>query len=419
MFCARAYFLKDDGSLEGRIATVTFRDRAPEDKEGRVPSEEDSTPSKGKRSIGDVLRKLGGATDGKTGSKPTARGKRERHPKMEKLDLAKPSGAGDPEAKNQKKIILAVGISVAMVALCVVVLPGVIHSSLNGLQNSQTPEKRTESLDAIAVIQVTRDLIPGDLLTEDSLRRVTISAADYNQIYLNGSPLYQWTRCEDLLQTRNYVTEYIPMGLYLTYDNVSGVSPQTNNPWLGNGSGFVSVSLPLPEEIIADERLSFGVIADVAIQKASQRTGSSQLEQDNIDGMLVSTVREDRVGYSITGVAICDLLNEQQISLYSRFSNLMDVPSGEQVTYLRRLFQNDPGEIRALSPRYAVVRLTEAQARELGDLSNANLHITLTESADNGTDVKLQYTEGVQVLLDNIRLAIQRNEEAIEASEGA
>ena len=157
----------------------------------------------------------------------------------------------------------------------------------------------------------------------------------------------------------------------------------------------------------------------MAIQKASQRTDASQLEQDSIDGMVISTVREDRVGYSITGLTICDLLNEQQSSLYSRFSNLMDIPSGEQVTYLRRLFQNDPGEIDALSPRYAVVRLTEAQARELGDLSNANVNITLTESADNGTDVKLQYTEGVQVLLENIRLAIQRNEEAIEALEGA
>ena len=176
---------------------------------------------------------------------------------MEKQPLVKPSGPVDKETKNQKKIALAVGILVAVIALCAVVLPGVIRSSLNGLQNWPTQEKHTASLDTIAVIRVTRDLIPGDLLTEDSLRRVTISAADYNQIYLNGSPLYQWTRCEDLLQTRNYVTEYIPMGLYLTYDNVSGVSPQTNNPWMGNGSGFVSISLPLPEEIIIDERLSF------------------------------------------------------------------------------------------------------------------------------------------------------------------
>ena len=123
--------------------------------------------------------------------------------------------------------------------------------------------------------------------------------------------------------------------------------------------------------------------------------------------MVISTVREDRIGYSIPGLAICDLLNEQQSSLYSRFSNLMDIPSGEQVTYLRRLFQNDPGEISALFPRYAVIRLTEAQARELGDLSNANVNITLNENTDS-----------VQVLLENIRLAIKRNEEAIEALEG-
>ena len=413
------YFLKDDGSLEGRIATVTFRDRAPENTEEKAQSEEESAASKGRRSLGDILRKLAGAGDGETHSNADAMERRERRPKMEKQPLAKPPGAVDQETKNKRKIFLAVGILVVVIALCAVVLPGVIRSSLSGLQNRQEPEKHAASLDAIAVIQVTRDLIPGDLLTEDSLRRVTISAADYNQIYLNGSPLYQWTRCEDLLQTRNYVTEYIPMGLYLTYDNVSGVNPQTNNPWMGNGSGFVTVSLPLPEEIISDERFSFGVIADVAIQKASQRTDASQLEQDNIDGMVISTVREDRIGYSITGLAICDLLNEQQSSLYSRFSNLMDIPSGEQVTYLRRLFQNDPGEISALSPRYAVVRLTEAQARELGDLSSANVDITLTESADNGTDVKLQYTEGVQVLLENIRLAIQRNEETIEAMEGA
>lgn len=413
------YFMNDEGKLIGRIATVTFHDKAPMDavpSESKAPQPEGSEADGRRSSLIQILRKLAGSSEAEINGIGSQQEKPPNSEKKARVNTRKPNA----EEKQKRKLLIGAALALFMLLLCVIIVPSIIRNSVNGTGQAgsggsiENPTQNVSSLDAITVIQVTRDLIPGDILSSEDLQSAVISAAEYNLIYTGSSPLYQWSRCEDLLEMRNYVTEYIPKGLYLTYDNVSGVYPQTINPWMQETLGVSYVSIPLSESVQTDTRLTYGAILDITIQKSSQHAGSSQGEENDVDGMKVTIVREDRVGYTLQNAWVCDLLDSKGESLYARYSHLMAIPSGEQVTYLRNLFLSDSATAGTLSPQYIVVGLTTAQAKELGNLnsSGVSIKISLTDRTDTGTDAKLRFSEGAKVLLENITLAIQRTSAA-------
>ena len=407
------YFINDEGKLIGRIATVTFHDKAPAE---TVPAEY-NTPQQNRPKAEDqrnalvcFLRKMAGSSEAEINAKGSTQ---ENQPVSEKRGVDR--GENAEKEKRKRKFLICATLATTILLLCVIVVPSVIRNSFKGFgqANSESPQNNS-ALEAITVIQVTRDLIPGDILTSEDLQSAVVSAAEYNLIYTGSSPLYQWSRCEDLLETQNYVTEYIPKGLYLTYDNVSGVYPRLINPWMEAQSEIRYVSIPINEGVRTDARLNYGAIINLTIQKSSRGVDTSQGEENDIDGMEVTVVREDRVGYALQNVVVCDLLDGDGESLFARHSHLMAIPSGEQVTYLRNLFLSDSKADGALSPQYIVIGLTAAQAKELGDLNSGSIEIavSLTGQADTGTDAKLRFSEGAKALFENIALAVQRNNEA-------
>lgn len=409
------YFVNNDGSLEGKVAKVIYKDQPPdeEDQSENEAAQGDSSPPHGRKAaLAAMLRRV-------------ASGERKAPVERKKIlgsdsnDHISDAGT-DEESIRKKKVIAGTCIAVFIILLVAVALPMVIRSTFPTAQTppnaANDPSPATDSsLEELSVIQVTRDMIPGDILSADVLQSSVISAADYNSIYLSGSTLYQWTRVEDLLLTSNYVTEYIPRGLYLTYENVSGIRPQTNNPWMPATSNYKYVLVPLPDEIAKSDKLSFGVGFDALIQITSQTNSNvPQGEDSDIDGMKISTITEKAKAYTIADLIVCDILNGSEESLYQRYHNLMAVPSGEQLTFLRSLFSDDASASEQLLPKYIKIRLTNAQAHELGNLTDDNVTLAMTFSnrSENDTDAKLHYTEGAQALLENIRLAIRLNEEA-------
>ena len=415
------YFMDDEGNLVGKIATVTFREKPPDpEKATGAAAGDDSPGTPGHRSsIGTILRKLAGASNEEIMAAGPSRREKKASARKEK---DKPGLT--EEDKKRRKLFIGGAILITMVFLALVIVPSVIRGSVSNFAGPRTQPGTSVQpgsvLDSITVIQVTRDLIPGDLIAEEDLRPANLSAADYNMIYSSSAPLYQWSRCEDLLQTQNYATEYIPSGLYLSYENVSGVYPQAINPWIEQNSGGHYATVPIPTEMLSDPRLTFGAVFDMTVQKSTQRSSTAPGEDGDIDGMKIITIREDRTGYSLQGLVVCDLLNVNEESLFSRFAHLMEIPSGEQVTYLRNLFLTDQSAEEALSPHFIRFSLTDAQAKELGDLraNNIAIEISFSEQMDSGTDVKLKAAKGTQVLQENIRLAMQRNSEAQAEREG-
>ena len=285
---SKFYFLNEDGLLEGRVATVTFRDKPPDSETAETQiAEEKTRGSTPLFFLSAALRKLAGATEDEIkGNAATADSTAE-------ADLPSEESPPEGKPKNNRKLILAI----AACAAGVLVLTGVLYWTAGALirmldnpsADDLTPAR--SSLDTIQVIQVARDLIPGDKLSANDLQSASISAADYNMINTNGSPLYQWSRCEDLLQTTNYITEYIPRGLYLSYDNVSGVNPLPGNPWTASEEGFRFTVIPITESLRSEKMLSFGAMLDIAVQKSAQR--SSAVRRHPVSGRNIRTKQQN------------------------------------------------------------------------------------------------------------------------------
>lgn len=334
-----------------------------------------------------------------------------------------PSDDIDPDeqkkpGRSKKKSLAAVG--------CLVLLAAIVFGILR-LAGPAAPTSEPEaSLSSIEVIQVTEDLIPGDVITESNIQKVTISAETYNQISLTSVSIYQWSRMDSLLGS--YAVTYIPQGQYLTYDNVNAVYQQSGNPWAKETSGSAFITVPLPEEIISAQSITFGSIIDLAITKETvTKVGKTETENEEepveIEGLehKTSVQQSSQVDtYVLSGVIVCDLLNTEKNSLYGTFTAWIGIPSGEQHAYIKRKLSENASLAASLVPHYIKIQVTNEQAEALGSLTDddTTVEITVTDKTDSSSDAKSLYTAAAKALAETItNIQKEIDAEAEEASD--
>ena len=393
------YFLKDDGSLEGKVAEVTFKDRT----EDTIPEERESEAKRTQKiiTLGDVLRKAAGASDeeirGNQRRKSVSTQQEDKTPAS--VD-ASASPSDDRKRHGKSKLVFGLSIVIVLIFLLIFILPGSVRNSLRSLSvqsNSYsgttipvTPQSLENETDGICIIQVTCNLLPGTRLNADQLTPLRISQDSYDTFCSYRDSLYLWSAVEDLFATSNYATRFIPKGQFLGYDDVSAVSPIMPNPWILENSGHQYVTIPISDSIAGDDRLTFGSLCDAEIIVSSVSDTRSQEEDLYIDNMRRITVSENKDKYLISGVVICDILDSEQNSLYEDYRKLAEIPSGLQLSYLRNSFRAEPEMNSMLTPKYVLVRLTSDQAKALGDVTSSNAAVTMSLSGtcETGTDQK-------------------------------
>lgn len=235
------YFVDGKGKLTGRAYKVG-------EDEPVLPEEPAPAPQKPFKPSGEsrkdkliyTLKKLAGNEEvtGKAGQNKNAK------KRVYQEGEISPKEAEAAQKKKAFKLIFgALFIMVALFCFLKIFMPGVAS---NDPASSYAPEE--SGLNNIVVVQVTHDMIPGDIITEEDIQESTISAESYNEITLGDSKLYQWDRHDSLIN--KYVVSYIPKGQYLTYDNIDTVYTPNPNPWLGDMTGYELVSIPIPEDVV-------------------------------------------------------------------------------------------------------------------------------------------------------------------------
>lgn len=262
------------------------------------------------------------------------------------------------------------------------------------------------ALDKIDVIQVTKELIPGDVITSDTIQKVSISAEAYNQISLSSVNLYQWSRSDSLLDA--YAVRYIPRGQYLTYDNVNTVYQQKSNPWGKAGEGNTFLTLPIED---GGEGMNYGKILNLTITKKTVKETNSKRgegeEPPGIDGLEHKTSVEQSAvvdTYGLSNVVLCDMLNGDNGSLYETFTSWMEIPAGEQSSYIKNRLLADKTLKEKLTPKYIKVRVTKEQAAALGSLTEGDVTVAikLQDKSEIGTDAKRLYAAEAEALMKTI-----------------
>lgn len=135
--------------------------------------------------------------------------------------------------------MFAVIIAVGIIAVSIFTVKPLIANFKAPTVNNDT--------DAISVITLKQDVVPGDVITEDMLAQAKIDNKTYNQIAMNNTDIYKWDRCKDVIGL--YATEYIPQEQYMSVNSVSSNFELKANPYGSSNSNFSYVDIPITEDL--------------------------------------------------------------------------------------------------------------------------------------------------------------------------
>ena len=368
-------------------------------------------PSSGRKTIIRFLRKLAGATEEEING--TSDSKQDTSKQASPQSDTEETQEQDPEQEKGKKkanaktyIVVSVAVIAIITAGTAITLKNISHPG-GGDATASSSIQSSKSLNTIEVIQATQDLIPGDAITSENIQKATISAEAYNQISLASVSLYQWSRSDSLIDA--YAVSYIPKGQYLTYNNVNTVYSQKSNPWGKPGDGYKFISLPIQKSEDAQE-VNYGSVVNLTIVKKTVKetgnTNTDDADKQEIAGLDHKTsVQQSSIvdTYLLSDVVVCDLLDSDKNSLYETLTAWMDIPAGEQPTYIKTRFQEDESLMKELEPKYMQLRVTAEQAEALGSLTDdVTITIEVQNKSDTGNDAKKLYAAEAKALRKSI-----------------
>lgn len=399
-------------------------------KETGSPEDEPQNPTFSKKEekkrggLGDRLRKLAGASDEEIASSKGKGPALEPDPVSDDTEddalddednLEEPEAPTKKRKKSKKPLIAAIAVGLIVFAALFASSHLRPIQSTNGI--GAIVGGPSSSLSTIDVIQVTRDFIPGDTITENDIQKATISAETYNQISLNGTTLYQWSRSDSLLNA--YAASFIPKGQYLTYENVDSIYHQAVNPWASESGDVAYITLPLTTELVQDGSIGYGSILDLTITRTTTKTtpastsdGEDAEEAPSIPGLEhQATVEQSSVveTYGLSNVVVSDLMNNDKNSLYSTYSTWISIPAGERSVYLNERLSEDSTLGSTMLPTYVQISVTKAQAEALGDLTASDVEVTInvTDNVDTSNDAKSIFSAESKAFIESVRAAMQ------------
>ena len=407
------YLLDEDGKLTGRCVALRSQPRH-------------SPP------------KVESGTDGSVGTNPEERETPEKAGVQEKKKVGNSNIGDNPDITRKAKPIFIGLAVVAVVAVLAVQMGGFFQKDpSNGQLPADTPEpgivttnpddepNSADTLNEIAVVQVVRDLIPGDVITPDDLQSQTISADSFSSFALSGNNIYKWERSEELVG--KYINTYTQAGTYLSYNNVEAAFTFASNPWTWPSEGTMLIEIPIDDENLDNALLNYGAQFNLEIRKETVNktptggtTGGDTQEPTEIPGLNHSTTVDVTTTvdtYTITDLVVCDLLNSDRESLYNRYCAYNGIPAGEQLPYLRDALKEDSLLEKQLHPVYLMARVTTAQGEAMGDLSakDTSVKLSISEAVDNSTDAKTSFAAVSRSIAKTVLQAIQENEDEAKA----
>lgn len=360
--------------------------------------------------------------------------KKEKAEKKSSFHIEGSDDSDDASADKMKKMKpIFIGACAVIVAASLAFTflnkPGKSNPSQNP-SSSQPPQTQVgetlqpDDLSEIQVVQVIRDLIPGDEITPEDIQSSTISADVFSQITLGGTNLYKWDRNSQLIG--KYITTYVPSGQYLSYDAVSSALTFANNPWMSASDGTTFIKVPIDTDNLSNDLTNYGAILNMEIrkQKVNQVATGGQAPADgeapaDVEGINHSTSVEQSLTidtYTMSDLTICDVLNKDGDSLYNSICSYSGIPAGEQLNYIKDAMKKDDTLQDKLTPAYIMIRVTADQAKALGDLDDKDtaVKLSISEAVDNGNDSKATFAANARSVMATIEEAVAENQEEAE-----
>ncbi len=316
--------------------------------------------------------------------------------------------------KSLKGKVVALGIIIAIALGGACVAPIVMESFSKSDSGNQepTPAPDQEVPQNASIVQVVRNLIPGDVIKKEDLQEAVISNETYNQITLQGVNLYQWAKADTLVGM--YAQNYLPSGQYVSFSSVGAVYEPPQSLW--NSDTYID--LILNEEQQTEANFIPGQKVNVVVRK--EIITESPVTQDNgeIGGggaattfIQTSTINE----YSFPNTTVCDVFtgDSGDGSLYQTLHAISSVPAGEQGDYLKKAMK-DESFANQFKEKIVRVYVSQTDRDKIGDISNLENVSIFIESADDfckDNDERAAFVATAQATMQNVKAALEAQEE--------
>lgn len=354
----------------------------------------------------------------------TARGKKDEED--DEPDKKPPN-----KLKKLMPVIIAAGAVIAAACIAVTVVLPMLRGNNNDTPvdpnlPTGTGQPGIVEVTDYQVVQITRDIVPGQMFTLDDLAEMTVPAATYSQAKSFGSELYPWASVNDLLGY--YASEFIPAESYLTQDEISAVPPYELNPWGVTDSNSTLLLVPVGEALRGEPSLNYGNYVDLIVRKVVNNQvavgpgggeAPAPVEGVTITGTTSDTTRTDE--YTVNDMTVCDLLNAQGESVYNTYCAYIGIPASKRLEYISEAFWTDETLKDRLTPAYILVRVTNAQAQALGDLTaqNTTVDIRLKGSLNVVNNDQYMFAQEAADVRRVISAAVAANEQRAAEEEAA
>lgn len=392
------YELTTDGKLTGKVASVPLP----------------STPTAKRAGV----ESSGGPDDEDADAKD-----KDKNPNEEAEDAPKDNSGGK---KKPKKALIIGGAVAGVLLLCVIAMFTGGGEGEVTPPDSSVPPATDPAVEEVHVVQVTKDLLPGHVLTPDDVQDCVLDAATYNEAVLYGRNLCSYDTLDELVG--NYVAVYVPAMQYLEQDAVQAASPFEFNPWGGDVAGTSFITVPIPADIAENQSFGFGSTVEITIHRVTENLVAVGGEDPSHIGDVPGVTHTSTVGttsrtdeFTIGSLYVCDLLNADGASIYEPYCAYMGIPLGSRLGYLTAALKTDENLWNSLIPAYAVIRVTDVQAVAIGDVNGENTTVTLKSTGnyyinDNAQSKYVSEAGSVKSALYQAK-AINDEEKAKEAEE--
>ena len=349
---------------------------------------------------------------------------------MEMADSNEKAAADEKSSKfnKLKPVIIVVGLIAAVCIAAAIAVPMLMGNNNDTPVDPNFPVGGEPGVDTPVeyhVTRLTRDILPGQMFTLDDLEEVVLPAATYHESQMLGKEMYAWEDAEKLLGY--YAGEFIPAKTFLEETEISAIPPYGLNPWGIVDSNSTLIVAPVKEELKNEPALNYGNYIDMTVKKIvkTQVAVGTDPGDPAADPSISppSTTQEttQTKEYPVNDLTICDILNANGESIYNIYCAYTGIPATKRLDYIAEALWNDETLKDQLTPAYILVRVTNDQAKVLGDLLGADTSVTikLKGTLNVSNNEQYMFAQDVANVKQVIASAVAVNEQRAADEEAA
>ena len=353
-----------------------------------------STAKESKSPLGGLVGKLKGEKKPKT--------EKSEPEKQEKKDEKTEEPKKEKPERSIKDTLL--GIALALILVACIANAALSFLALKTAKTPAEPVPNTPSVPSdpspstvtgqtITIMQAKKELLMGDLLTEENVQAYKVTISEYTE---KGYVPYD--RLIEFVEGEFRAASYIKEGTLLTDGSVRTSPVTASNAWTGN-KDLVYFNVVLTDRVLESiTEADFGRLITLTVYPKDAPDPDAKIPEG-----ITETVPGDPETRYLVNATVCDIFNEEGERILDLIYPLTQISEKHQKHYLKYYLTQNEGLKERLKPYSATLAINTTQGAFLGNLEQRGrvTGMELTDKSDLAGDKGKQST-AIKTFLKNM-----------------